>query len=222
MEKTRIRVFYIEDNPVDAQFVASQLEEAPEFELTCVDSLEEGIGRLQKEAYDILLLDLNLPDSPGGLETYQRVRAGGFAGPVVVHTAIDDETLGRNAVRRGAQDYLVKGHTDGLMLVKAIRFALERHHDERFFHTMVFSCSTPVLVVNWKGIVRFLNPAAEQLFGKKAEDWVDHTYGYPVDPDQPMSIHIEGQGEFEASVTETEMRGEVLNVIHLKKAPINA
>ena len=218
--ENEFRVLYIEDNPLDVEFVSKSVEGIEPFRVEAVNSFEAGMKRLESGEFDVLLLDLNLPDAPGGLETFSRARAAHPSVPIVVFTSMDDEQLGQDAVKRGAHDYLVKRHVNGFVLLNTLRFAVERQQEEGFFRTMVFSNSKPVVVTDWKGTLKFVNPAAEKLFGRKAEDWVGRMFGYPFDPDRPGIVEIaSGEGrtrKIELSVVETEMSGEVFNIIHFK------
>ncbi|MBF0339420.1 MAG: response regulator [Magnetococcales bacterium] len=91
-----------------------------------VTRLSQALQELEGGSFDILLIDLNLPDSVG-LETFERIRHHAVACPVIVLSGLDDEFLAIQAVRSGAQDYLVKNTIDGNLLFRSIRYALERH-----------------------------------------------------------------------------------------------
>ena len=123
----KIRVLLIEDNPVDIEWVKSSLEEFGQksFQLDCVKSLEEGMERLSRNGYEVLLLDLSLPDS-SGYETFERVMAEYRRLPLVVCSVTDNAELAIRAVQQGAQDYLVKGTMDSRILPRVIRYAIER------------------------------------------------------------------------------------------------
>ena len=95
------------------------------FEIDWVTRLSEGLERLTEGGIDLVLLDLGLPDSRG-LETFVKAYAQAPQVPLVVLTGLTDETMALAAVREGAQDFLVKGQTDGIMLFRAIRYATER------------------------------------------------------------------------------------------------
>ncbi len=118
----------IEDNPGDARLIERMLEQAQGFvyELTWVDNLTDGIVHLQAKSTDVLLLDLGLPES-SGLKTLQLLleRVPGVP-TLVVLSGLSDENIAVQAVQSGAQDYLVKGHVDTALLVRSIRYAIER------------------------------------------------------------------------------------------------
>lgn len=94
-----------------------------------VGTLEEGRAALEDDAesFDLVLLDLNLPDSLG-LETLDSVLETADETPVVVLTGIDDAAIGREAVERGAEDYLVKDQVTPRLLEQTVTYAIERHH----------------------------------------------------------------------------------------------
>ena len=122
-----IRVLLIEDNPSDALLIQAIFGEAAVdgFVLERAERLAHGIDRLAAGGIDSVLLDLSLPDSHG-LETFSRLHAEAPGVPIIVLSGLEDETVAVSAVHQGAQDYLVKGHVDGHVLVRAIRYAIER------------------------------------------------------------------------------------------------
>src|SRR5207249_2569499 len=95
------------------------------FTLEHADRLATGLERLAAGEFSLVLLDLSLPDSHG-LNTFTQVHAQAPKVPIIVMSGLDDETIAVNAVHEGAQDYLVKGHVDGHLLVRAMRYAIER------------------------------------------------------------------------------------------------
>ncbi len=125
---TAPEVLVIEDDPDYAYILRRMLTDrsAGAFPLEHVDRLENGLDRLQRGGIDVVLLDLDLPDS-FGLETFLSVHNHAPEVPVVVLTGLDDETVAVNAVRKGAQDYLVKGDFGNQLLARAIRYAIERN-----------------------------------------------------------------------------------------------
>ena len=134
MAISSLRTLLIEDSPVYAQVIQRLLSESPEvpFDLDWADGLARGLQRLHAEPPDLVLLDLNLPDSRG-LDTFNTIRANAPAVPIVVLTVLDDRELALKVVRGGAQDYLVKGQIDNRTLLRSIQYALIRHrlqHEE--------------------------------------------------------------------------------------------
>jgi signal transduction histidine kinase len=120
------RVLLIEDNPDDACLLREALDEAKEqIQLVHVGQLEDAAKLLGQESFQIILLDLSLPDSQG-IETLIRVQGQAPSVPIVVLTGLDDDNIALQAVRAGAQDYLVKGEIDARNLLRAIRYASER------------------------------------------------------------------------------------------------
>jgi serine phosphatase RsbU (regulator of sigma subunit) len=127
MDARPIQVLLVEDNPGDARLLQLSLAEATsaQFELTHVERLADALQRLSTQTFDVVLLDLSLPDSRQ-IDTFRRTRAHAPQLPIIVLTGLDDETLAVETVHEGAQDYLVKGHVDSHLLVRAIRYAIER------------------------------------------------------------------------------------------------
>jgi diguanylate cyclase (GGDEF)-like protein len=118
-------ILLVEDGPVDAAVVEAML---PGHAVTRAVTAGAACDALQAAAFDCVLLDLELPDA-SGLEALERVQLAAPAAAVVVLTGTDDEELGAEAMRQGAQDYLVKGASADT-LHRAIRYAVERKHAE--------------------------------------------------------------------------------------------
>ena len=117
-------VLLVEDNDGDARLIELGLAEERRdgvrpFALHRADRLAAALERVRAGGVDVVLLDLNLPDS-AGYDTFLRVRAAVPDVPVVVLSGLADEELGARAVREGAQDYLVKGQSPGPVLARSI------------------------------------------------------------------------------------------------------
>lgn len=127
-----IQVLLIEDNPQHAYLVESMLssngKDSP-FTFTCEEELSKGLEHLAEGNTDLILLDLSLPDSEG-LDTFLKVQSKRPDIPIVVLTGNDDEEMALEAVRQGAQDYLVKGEVDGRVLSHVMLYAVERKRAE--------------------------------------------------------------------------------------------
>jgi DNA-binding NarL/FixJ family response regulator len=124
------RILLVEDDPGDAFLVRDLLEEAdPDVRLTVAESVEQVLRCDLLASCDCVLLDLNLPGTTGLDALREILRADGGAA-VCVLTGLDDAHLGVAAVAAGAQDYLVKGKADADVLIRAIRYAVERRRAE--------------------------------------------------------------------------------------------
>ncbi len=173
MKTTPIRILLVEDNPGDARLIQEMLAEteSSSFKIDWVSQLSEGLERLTQGNLDLVILDLGLPDSQG-LETFIRAYDYGSNLPFIVLTGLEDETLGLAALRRGAQDYLVKGKVDGQLLKRAIRYAIERRRSQealraermRLF-SMLEALPTIIYVKDPDYYIRFANRRFEDLFG---------------------------------------------------------
>lgn len=126
-----INVLLVEDHPGDARLIQELLREAGtiRFDLAHADRLEAGIERLAEGGIDLVLLDFSLPDSRG-MDTFHAAAAVAPRVPIIVLTHLDDEELAIRTVQEGAQDYLVKGNIDSGLLIRAIRYAIERKKTE--------------------------------------------------------------------------------------------
>ncbi|TAN62820.1 sigma-54-dependent Fis family transcriptional regulator [bacterium] len=128
-----VRILLVEDNPADARLVKEMLKDAAtggltsfEYDIIHAARLSEALKYLGSEGFSVMLVDLDLPDSRG-IETFLAVHKAAPSVPVVLLTGLADEAMGVKAVKEGAQDYLVKGQVDENALVRAIKYALERH-----------------------------------------------------------------------------------------------
>ena len=121
-------VLVVDGDRADFERVARLLREAgDDFELHQVTSLTSVAQRLGGDPFDVILLDLNLPDS-NGLETYSSLRGISPDVPVVILTHTKHSSLGEEAVERGAQDFLTKENVTGELLARSLRYAISRHH----------------------------------------------------------------------------------------------
>jgi len=146
------------------------------FQITHVKRLMEALHQLATERFDAVLLDLSLPDSQG-LDTFTTLRAQTLAMPVVVLTGLDDKVLAVEAVKEGAQDYLVKDQVDGHLLVRAIHYAIERkraeealRHQRDWLRVTLSSIGDAVIATDTSGTITFMNPSAASLTGWPAQE----------------------------------------------------
>ena len=178
MNTATIKILLVEDSPSDADLLRQSLGQAAlgRFDVTWVERLGDAIKRLSEEVFDILLLDLSLPDSSGP-ETFRRAREAAPRLPIVVLTGVHDERVGLTAVHEGVQEYLVKGESDGRHTARAIRYAIERKQAEEqlrqqreWLRVTLTSIGDAVIAGDTNGRITFLNPAAESLTGWNSEE----------------------------------------------------
>lgn len=181
----RIRICLVEDNPGDARLVREMLRDHQRsqpndtaYDLQHVESLDQAMDVLRATPPDVVLLDLSLPDS-AGLDTLHATRAAAPNAPIVIMSGHDDEKTALSALQEGAQDYLVKGRADGHMLVRALRYAIERNRlekrlrdSEQKFRRLVEQSQDGITLTDEQGAIIEWNPAQERITGLKAEEVV--------------------------------------------------
>ncbi len=167
------RILIVEDSPTDQELAKEYLEESgfSSSLLFVANRLSEAKAFLQDNACDIALLDLSLPDS-FGLEGLSKVRLGSPGLPVIILTGNNDRLIALDAIKNGAQDYLVKGNYTADQLERSIRYALERKRSEQRilekeaqYRALVENMNESILVTDSDGIIQFVNPQCEQLSG---------------------------------------------------------
>lgn len=157
------------------------------FEMECTDSLSTTLEHLDKGVTDVVLLDLSLPDSQG-LDTFNKVRSQSPGVPIVVFSGMVDEELSIQAVKNGAQDYLIKGQVDGNLLVRSIRYAIERQQveislleSEHRYRRLVQLMPDIVYTIDPKGIFTFVNDAI-QILGYTPEEIIGKHFSIIINP----------------------------------------
>ncbi len=122
-----MRILLVEDNAGDVRLVRELLDlaELPELHLMDVDRLSSALIALNSSQFDVVLLDLSLPDSQG-FSTFACLQEQISSIPIILLTGNDDDCLAMKAMKHGAQDYLVKGRFDSDLLLRAIRYSIER------------------------------------------------------------------------------------------------
>lgn len=127
----KITVLLIEDDTDFQQLIQDVLRESGregiEYHVETAGRLKTALERLAQGGVDVIITDLGLPDSPERSETFQKLRAFAEFIPTIILTGLDDEDFAIDLVRRGAQDYLVKSSIRLPLLLRVIRYAIERH-----------------------------------------------------------------------------------------------
>lgn len=122
-----MKLLLIEDNPSDVRLIQETLNKFERFvfEITNVESLKEALKLLNKRCFDVILLDLGLPDSQG-LATFEKIKLYAPELPIVILSGLEDESLALQAIQEGAQDYIEKNSLDRRLLVRLLQYAIER------------------------------------------------------------------------------------------------
>ncbi len=135
-----VRILLIEDNAGDIQLIREAMADSEAvksdlftFEIEIATRLDDGLEKLYRGGFDVVLLELTLPDSQG-FATLAKVREQEPGTPIVLLTVIEDEAFALKAVRTGAQDFLMKSQMTGNLLARAIRYAIERKQTEMALH----------------------------------------------------------------------------------------
>ena len=219
-----IKLLLIEDNPPAAQLVGKMLAEAndPRFDLRIAEQLDAGLESLAQGDIDVALLDLSL-EGGRGLETLARMKAQAPHLPILVLTGLDQEALAMNMVQAGARDYLVKEQLQSQALTRTILQAVEhgrlRQSEEQLRHIIEKNADS-IVIVDQSGIVRFVNPAAQVLFGREAEAWIGAPFDFPVQAGETEDVAIVGPGGetvmAEMRVVNIEWEGETASLASLR------
>ena len=198
-----IRVLLVEDNPGDARLFTELVRDtgAGQWSLVQVDRLSRALDRLSREPFDVMLLDLSLPDAEG-LETLIRAHRAAPKIPIVVLTGHDDEALAVRAVRAGAQDYLVKGRLDGDLLVRSIRYASERgraiealERREEHYRSLIENSMDLISILNLDGTIRYVSPSHERILGHTVDELVGRnvlSFVHPQDKARVQTALVNG------------------------------
>ena len=125
-------ILMIEDNPGDSRLIQVVLNDTMDvpYELVTATTCAEAVGALEARTFDVILMDLNLPDS-NGTDTFHTIQSQAIEVPIVVLTSMGQETIGLELVQAGAQDFINKGSFDGNLLVRSLRYAIERNRLDR-------------------------------------------------------------------------------------------
>lgn len=171
-----INILSIEDNPGDFLMLKEVLSEAPDiiYNVTNCQNLTEGIELLKTGQFDIILLDLSLPDSKG-LNSLARIKEICDEKPVIVMTGNNDNEIARQAIHEGAQDFLIKGHFDFSLISKAISYSIERKElegkikDSEKLYRDLIEFSPDAILIHHQGIIEYVNSSAQALLGASSK-----------------------------------------------------
>lgn len=201
MTETKIKVLMVEDEPADEATIHAMIVNggAGRYEVVHEKTLSGATERLRKETFDLILLDLSLPDS-NGLTTMNSIQHEASGAAIVVITGTDDEAIALEALKSGAEDFLVKGQFNVSLLVRSAKYAVERKRAEEKIEKAATewrktfdSISDMVLILDKertvvranKAVFNILGLRPQDILGKKCHQWAhsgDHPWpGCPLE-----------------------------------------
>jgi PAS domain S-box-containing protein len=173
-----LRVLIIEDDAIDRMQLQRLLASTSlqVGEVKCANRLAAAIDMLKQWNADVLLLDLGLPDSQG-IESIIQIQTHAPDVPIIVMSGLDDEQTATKAVQKGVQDYLIKGQVDSTLLMRSVRYALERKKAERQlqvaeqrYRTIFENSAVAIMMVDRDERLVSWNGFTEQLLGMTSAD----------------------------------------------------
>lgn len=238
IDSQAIRILVIEDNPKDGRFLWEVLRQAekeetfPSFDMHQCDRLATSKDLLKDHDVDLIILDLGLPDA-SELEAVDQLYKFKPTIPIIVLTASSEKGHALEAIRAGAQDYLVKGETDSATLIRAFLFAMERgrklrkvyferqqaEQHKNLYHSYLLPDADGVIIASQAGIIQFMNPSAELLLCQNAKDLVGKEIWFPVSAGVREILDIdrgENSIQIELSVEAVEWGGELAYQVILR------
>ena len=211
MNDEKLSVLLVEDTPAQAELIREMLadQREPRYAVDHVGRAAAGIARLERRSYDVMLLDLTLPDSEGPPGVRKMLAAAGSV-PIIVLTNLEDEDIAAECVREGAQDYLIKREVNARLLVRSIRYARERMTSEEALRESEQRYALAVAGANdglwdwdmahdsvyfsprWKSILGYedaeLGSSIDEWFGRIADD---DRVGFRA----ALKLHLDGRSE---------------------------
>ncbi|MFA5042878.1 MAG: PAS domain S-box protein [Kiritimatiellia bacterium] len=169
----KLRILAVDDNPADARLLREYLSEclAKDYEIKQAGCIREALALLASSNFDVIFLDLDLPDSRG-LGSLEKIAAQKTNAAIIVLTCLNDEETGLQAIKKHAADYLAKGQIDANILAHAIRYAVERKRFENVLALernnlqMIFDAvNVGLLLVDEKGVVKRINKVISRWMG---------------------------------------------------------
>ena len=190
-----LKILLIEDNPADARLIEELLKEAGRdgYHLEQAGRLSIGLEYLAGEKFDVVFLDLGLPDSKG-LDTLKAVTKKAGRLPIIVVTGLDDETTAIAAMRNGAQDYLLKGRIDSRVLWRVLKYAIERKqaeealiNSEEKYRSVVENAGEAILIAQ-DGLIKFINRKTIEILGYSEEELISKPFIEFIHPDDRQFV----------------------------------
>lgn len=198
-----IHVLLVDDSPADAYLFKHRLAQADALSYQCthVESLSLALDYLERIVVDTIILDLNLPDA-ADLEGLAILSKAVPHLPIIILSGIDDRELTDQALRAGAQDYLIKGKYTPLLLDRTLRYAIERNRNkqhlrqsEERLRTIIERVSDGIVIVDQQERILFANPAAEVMFGASVQELMGQPLVFPMQEATVFEVMLDNVGQ---------------------------
>ncbi|MEO5356966.1 MAG: ATP-binding protein [Nitrospirae bacterium YQR-1] len=224
-----IKVLLVEDDDQDIDYLKESLSEFNicTFELSYAKSLRTARDQLHESSFDVILLDLFLPDSTG-IETFEKLRLTAKKKPIIILSTLDDENLAIRAVKQGAQDYIFKWKINEKVLARTLCYSIERNRllveieqsgENRFFKIIERNADA-IVIVDKSGFILFVNPALENMFGRPCNELIGELFGFPMVDGETIEIDIVNRAGAmkiaEMRVVELPWEGEMVYLASLR------
>lgn len=214
------RILAVEDDPDDLLLLTEALSGEPDFVLEHRTKLSDALDRLGEESFDVVFLDLHLPDSTG-IAAVGSVREVAPRVPIIVLTREVSTDVELAAVQAGAQDYLPKNKLDGDTVLRSVRHAIERHRLRRALEqtadglarsqsnlqSMLTTSADAIIVLDEAGVVLFANAAAETLFNRSAAHLEGEMFDILLSAGDATDLELDGGKTANVRVVETQWSG---------------
>lgn len=208
-----IKILLIEDNSSAAELVQMSLKNSKtiNFKVNWVETLNDAKTQLIRNQFDILLLDLLLPDS-AGINTLQKALTFAVETPIIILTGENDTEFALNALKIGATDYLVKGDFSPDSLIRSIRYSLQRAEMEKSHRLLVAALEATangIVITDYEGVIKWANSAFTKLSGYDLDEAIGHK------PAELIKSGVQNQSYYEQMWTSLlagkPWRGEIVN-----------
>ncbi|MCB0162696.1 MAG: response regulator, partial [Anaerolineae bacterium] len=222
MNNSSLTILVVEDNSGDYGLLEMTLKRSDYYQsqLIWAETFGQAINCLNNHTIDIILLDLSLPDM-WGVDSVRRLKCHAPATPIIVLTGYEDEAVGAEVIQAGAQDYFVKGDFSGNIMLRAIRYAIERQQlmlkerrsSEERFRQVVSSISDHIYVSEIKEdgqlVNLYLSPHIAPLTGYPLEKFADDWHFWPstvIYPDDRSTAALQASRLLKGKNSEVEYR----------------
>ena len=198
MQWPNSKILMIEDNPGDADIVAAWLQDvsSDSFEIKVAGRLDQALDLLRRDNFEATILDLNLPDSQG-IGTLDKLRSTQHHGSIIVYSGDDNPAVRQAALDAGAQDFIGKNESTSRLMARSILFTLERRRVEdgrQQIERLIDASPDAILVTDPSGTIRFANPAAEIMFGRRADAMIGQPVGFLPEPGRVSQMTLKRGG----------------------------